>query len=581
MINVNQITAQMARMPDQALQQYAEMHKDDPYTLSLALNESNRRKQMRAEAQTGPNGQQPTVVDQGIAEIGQQPQPQMPQGQPQPQPQPQQQMPQGQPQQPQSAPMPEDVGIGALPAPNMQSMAEGGIVSFADGGEVQSFQSGGTAIGDIQAQSVAALKPLQAQVDQAEQMYVAAARSGDHAAITRYGKALSDLKAQLAEKISTQFGNAGAAVREQLKPAAPAVSSAYADEGSRGAMTSPVRPVSAANPVALGGLGSTAPAAKARGPVAPAPTPTPAAPAPATPLTIDQYMPKEPLTDPFAVQRGELGAARTAAVEQAKREFEADVASRPLAFEGKEKRLGERQSKLTEQTEANKNMSIVEAGLAMMQSRGRGLAGLAEGAGVGLRSYKSGIEKLTAAQERIDDARDQMDEFRRNEANMTNKERRSFSSAITDSVLKAKEDALTGTMQAFNLKRDDAKTMFNAASQAQQGELNRGSAESIAALGRASAERIARMPGGQMQLLTALGGKGGVEAGLRLLTEIQAGKLTPVQSYEKYLQGFAGKDTSLSPPMPAAQYIALIKQAEFAANPGRVPGAIDTTPNRP
>jgi hypothetical protein len=131
MINVNQITAQMARMPDQALQQYAEMHKDDPYTLSLALNESNRRKQMRAEAQTGPNGQQPTVVDQGLASIAEQPQPQMPQGQP----------PQGQ--MAQAAPMPEEVGIGALPAPNMQNMADGGIVSFADGGEVQSFQSGG------------------------------------------------------------------------------------------------------------------------------------------------------------------------------------------------------------------------------------------------------------------------------------------------------------------------------------------------------------------------------------------------------------------------------------------------------
>ncbi len=47
MINVNQITAQLAKMPDNALQQYAAMHKDDPYTVSLALSESNRRKAMR------------------------------------------------------------------------------------------------------------------------------------------------------------------------------------------------------------------------------------------------------------------------------------------------------------------------------------------------------------------------------------------------------------------------------------------------------------------------------------------------------------------------------------------------------
>jgi len=58
MINVNQITSQLARMPDQALQQYAAMHKNDPYTISLALSESNRRKQLRNASQ-GAQGMQP------------------------------------------------------------------------------------------------------------------------------------------------------------------------------------------------------------------------------------------------------------------------------------------------------------------------------------------------------------------------------------------------------------------------------------------------------------------------------------------------------------------------------------------
>ena len=113
MINVNQITAQLAKMPDAALQQYASLHKNDPYTVSLAMSESNRRKEMRASAQPQP-GQQPTVVDQGIAGMGAQPAPQMPQGQAQA--------------------MPENTGIGTLPQPHMQKMAEGGIVAFADGG---------------------------------------------------------------------------------------------------------------------------------------------------------------------------------------------------------------------------------------------------------------------------------------------------------------------------------------------------------------------------------------------------------------------------------------------------------------
>jgi lysozyme family protein len=129
MINVNQITAQMARMSDPALQQYAAMHKSDPYTLSLALSESNRRKEMRQGAQAGQQQPQPKVVDQEIAQMG----PQMP---------PQQGAPQGMPQGMPPHQLPEDVGIGQLPAPNMQRMATGGIVAFEEGGEVPGYAGG-------------------------------------------------------------------------------------------------------------------------------------------------------------------------------------------------------------------------------------------------------------------------------------------------------------------------------------------------------------------------------------------------------------------------------------------------------
>jgi hypothetical protein len=127
MINVNQITAQMARMSDPALQQYAAMHKSDPYTLSLALSESNRRKEMRQGAQMQQQPQ-PKVVDQEVAQMGAQMPP--PQGMPQQGMQPHQ--------------LPEDSGIGQLPAPNMQRMAAGGIVAFDEGGEVPGYAGGGS-----------------------------------------------------------------------------------------------------------------------------------------------------------------------------------------------------------------------------------------------------------------------------------------------------------------------------------------------------------------------------------------------------------------------------------------------------
>ena len=115
MLNVNQLTSQLAKMPDPMLQKYAAMHKNDPYTVSLALAESNRRKAMRVGAAPMP-GEQPKVVDQGIAEIAA----------------PTQQIPQQMAQQQ----LPENTGIGQIPAPNMQGMADGGIVGYAAGDKV-------------------------------------------------------------------------------------------------------------------------------------------------------------------------------------------------------------------------------------------------------------------------------------------------------------------------------------------------------------------------------------------------------------------------------------------------------------
>ena len=114
MLNVNQITSRLATMPDQALKQFAQMHKDDPYTFALAVSESNRRKDIRASAH--PMMQHPKVADEEIAQMDEQrPEPQMV--------------------------LPEQQGIGALPAPNMQGMAGGGIVAFKDGKKVEAAPS--------------------------------------------------------------------------------------------------------------------------------------------------------------------------------------------------------------------------------------------------------------------------------------------------------------------------------------------------------------------------------------------------------------------------------------------------------
>ena len=105
--DVNLITKTLAGLrPDSALQEYAALHKNNPYILSLAKLESDRRKSLRTAAQ-GQVGPQPTVADREIA--GMAPAPMMAQTR-----------------------LPEDQGIAQIPAPNMRTLANGGIAGYED-----------------------------------------------------------------------------------------------------------------------------------------------------------------------------------------------------------------------------------------------------------------------------------------------------------------------------------------------------------------------------------------------------------------------------------------------------------------
>jgi len=106
MLNIKTLTDTLSRMELPQLQQYAKLHKDDPYIVSMALSIANQKKQMKA-GQEGQAGMvpQPKVADQQIAQMVAPPQQQM---------------------------LPEESGIGTLPAQNMQNFAGGGITGQGD-----------------------------------------------------------------------------------------------------------------------------------------------------------------------------------------------------------------------------------------------------------------------------------------------------------------------------------------------------------------------------------------------------------------------------------------------------------------
>lgn len=119
------LRTRMATMPPQQLKQFAMMHKDDPFVVSMAVDIDNTRKAaQRQQAMQAAQQPQPKVVDQNLAAIGQPDMP--PQGMAQPQLQ-----------QPLQAAPQMQAGLPQVPAQNIANMADGGIAGYAEGDVVR------------------------------------------------------------------------------------------------------------------------------------------------------------------------------------------------------------------------------------------------------------------------------------------------------------------------------------------------------------------------------------------------------------------------------------------------------------
>jgi hypothetical protein len=485
MINVNQITSQLAKMPDQALQQYAAMHKNDPYTVSLALSESNRRKQMRNASQGAQGMQpQPKVVDQAVA--GMSPQPQM-----------QPQMPQGQ-----AQAMPEDTGIAQLPAGNM-NFAEGGIISFADGGlnarAARQMQEKGSIYDSNFGLPPDERQRLAQGLDPADLARLQEAqRTGDRAAVaqtlrklaaagadrttlplrgvlgaanmvmqsagdTRVGRFLGlDSIPPIPESV---FGGNSASMTPYMDRvnAAPGVASPTAQGPSMTAAQPATQTYTrtGGNP---GGGATTAqlPAAAPTGTQRPAGIAQLRPAAPARTLETTPVAPAESV-DPFAQRTKEITARELAVAETGLASLKTDLSDEATAmFKGRDERANKREGELEKSKGTNTGMAFLEAGLAMMQSKGRGLAGIAQGAGVGTKAYAAGLDKIKSAQEKLDEARDRTEELRQNQSSMSKREIRAAEGRRDAIGVQGEKDLLTGLKLSTGEDRKDIRAALAA-----------------------------------------------------------------------------------------------------------------------
>jgi hypothetical protein len=168
------------------------------------------------------------------------------------------------------------------------------------------------------------------------------------------------------------------------------------------------------------------------------------------------------VTDPYADQETALQTEETAAAKRRISELDADTASRGDAYAGRKERVDKREGELEKSRATNEGMAFLEAGLAMMQSKGRGLAGIAQGAGVGVKAYGTGIEKLKLAQEKLDEARDKIDSAQDTENQLTKRERRGLLADADKTATQGKRAYLSA--QRDLLFKDEARRQTAAAS---------------------------------------------------------------------------------------------------------------------
>ena len=524
MINVQQITSQLARLPDQALQQYAAMHKNDPYIMALALSESNRRKQMREGAQMAAP-EQPKVVDQEIANM--------------------------------AAPMPEDVGIAQLPM-NNPGYASGGIVAFGDGGEVERYQDRGLV---RPGPGVFAEDPRLAReaFNRARLYYTfnrlgvplpvvgagfeAAAAAGPAAALglipagMAYGltSAMRESQAQgyptdpMGEFSSGAMTPAQAVfdadrrqrlLREQAQRKAEEARYSALVEGREPPQTATTAPaVSPASPdadfpsaartraapnVDTTGAGGTRP---------PRPT-APAAPAAAAGLpsldvgkmTKDALEAAAKAPNPFAKDIEALGKERVKAKEEEAAGVEAIQKRFDDIFKGRKERLDTREAELGKMKDQGIGLALLQAGAAMMSTPGGLGVALGKGVKVGTEQYASGLERLRSAQEKLSDARDRLEETEAQRGEMSARELLKARTEVKNAGISAREEMIKSNMQMYGVNRDTAMKMVDNQIQVGIAQFREAEATKRTGMEIEGRERAARTAAGaQQSLYEALG----------------------------------------------------------------------------
>jgi len=486
-IDQRDVSSTLRFMDDRALQQYAAMHKNDPYIFPLAFQESQNRQRLRM-SQQGAQGMQPQpkVADQALAQM-------MPQ------------------------PMPEDVGIGALPAGNMEFAAEGGIMGYegydegpSDFGQgpVMMMAGGGVAryagegpslvrgdfFGQLDQQKADQIAQLNGQLAIIEPQLRAAAASGDQQAIQLYAQQAQALRNQI-NAVRETTGNRVGTID---KLAAQSQPTALTPEGNRNAINA-FEQTARKDPSVYG-----------------APVPAKPKPSPERKETgrkdterkdtaekdIDvQSMFRTALEqadakpNPYETQLKAINQSKVKAAEENVTGLDAIQKQFADIYKGRKERLDTREGEIAKMKDQSLGLALLNAGARMMQTRGS--IGEAIGAGIdtGSKQYVAGLDKINAAKDKLADARDRLEEIEAQRGELSARELHKARNEVKSLTTAGMENLIQAAMAERKINRAEAIAFVEQQIKVSEGSKDRASREGIARLQANTANR----PGAEMQ----------------------------------------------------------------------------------
>ena len=496
-------------MSDQQLAQYAKMHANDPYIFPLAFQESQDRKSMRSEAMAKQSGQaQPPVVQQDLAQMMPQQTPQQVGGQ-------------------QVAQLPEDQGIGALPAQNMQSLAGGGITGenhFAGGITPEQMRK---IVSETNAQLP---KPIEEMTPQEIDAWMRQSSPNAKPLISNFDSTPTGSLPrgqvganQQLSAIGDYFGNSNTSSQRNPQPqvqtqdTTPVNASAYTEAGV---------PNNYPQQASTEGLGSLFSNYEQKDqpyvykPLQLGPAPAMGGGMPS--LSSISKMGKQ-IFDPndYKPELMRLENETRLGLDSMQKERELAYANRPLLGKKQEELLKAQEAKEGEKLDNLKTMSMLDAGLSMLAGESPyAFVNIGKGGREGLKRYTEGIKEIDKAKDLRDQAYAHIDDMRN--AQIMNDQDRALDSRerAFSTVQQAAQHTQSGLMN-LGIKSADINQHLLTTAMTEQGANTR--AAYSANTQRDIANANLAKPSEQMQFATMIG-NGDPTKGYKMLFDAQTEK---------------------------------------------------------